>query len=158
MTMTIKQFNRFCLLTCAPFIGLFIWLLYSNMSISLPGTAYPKDAAAVPAITKQTGQLLGDLDLAKKTATATAQTLKKSIALYQATNASMNSIAKTASAQVGRPAKIYDRRITRKIGTPMQTIQSDNLQAQLFAVHAQNFSGYALKVKLKTDKGMKMVL
>ncbi|GGD49477.1 phosphodiester glycosidase family protein [Paenibacillus nasutitermitis] len=158
MTMTIKQFNRFCLLTCAPFIGLLIWMLYSSMSFTLTDNAFPRDNSAASVPLQETSRVLGDLDLAKQTAADTAKSLKKTIALYQATNQSMNSIVKTASAQSGRPAKIYDTRITKKIGAPLETVKSDNLQAQLFAVKAQNFSGYALKVKLNSDKGMKMVL
>ncbi|MBW7474339.1 phosphodiester glycosidase family protein [Paenibacillus oenotherae] len=157
--MTVKALNRFCLLTTAPFVGLMIWLLAANFSLSLPQHTYPEPVEVdEAAIGNQMSGLLGNLDTAKKSATVTAKSIKKSIALYRSTNDSMNQIVKIATTQAGRPAKIYDRRITRKIGTPYSQIQSDNLAAQLFKINAQNFKGYALKVKLKTSKGMKMVL
>ncbi|QYR22984.1 phosphodiester glycosidase family protein [Paenibacillus sp. sptzw28] len=158
MMITVKQVNRLCMLTCAPFIGLMIYLLVSNMTFTLPQEAFPAKTVSLPVIPAATKNLLTGLDHAKHTAIGTAKSIKRTVELYHATNETMSAIVRTASAQADRPEKIYDARITRKIGTPLQSIQSDNLRAQLFAVHAENFSGYALKVKLKTDNAMKMVL
>lgn len=156
---TVKQLNRFCLLTTAPFVGLMLWMLASTMTISLPQPTYPEPVHdSEIKLANELNGLLGNLDTAKQRATVTAKSIKKSIALYRSTNESMIQIVKIASTQAGRPAKIYDRRITSKIGTPYSQVQSDNITAQLFKITAQNFKGYALKVKLKTDKSMKMVL
>ncbi|MFC4809754.1 phosphodiester glycosidase family protein [Paenibacillus sp. GCM10023250] len=156
MRLTVKHINRFCLLTCAPFIGLVVWLLAADLSITLPDDAFPQPAAAPAAANAD--KLAAGLDQAKQTALATAKSLKKSIALYAATNESMGAIVTLADSQADRPYKIYDRRITRKIGAPAKQIDSDNIRAQLFVVRAQHFTGYALKVKLKSPDAMKMVL
>ncbi|MFC5652791.1 phosphodiester glycosidase family protein [Paenibacillus solisilvae] len=158
MTLSVKQLNRLALLTLAPFIGLILWLVTANMSISLPSESFPKQLPETAVIPAQTESLLTQLDQAKQTALHTASSIKRTIKLYKATNESMSHIVKTVSSQAGRPALVYDRRITRAIGSPARSVQSDKITAQLFNIHAQNFSGYALKVKLKSDKSMQMVL
>ncbi|MBP3964080.1 phosphodiester glycosidase family protein [Paenibacillus lignilyticus] len=158
MTLNIKQINRFFLMACAPFIGLIIWLMVSELSITLPDSSYPKHALTHATVPADTAKLTAGLDQAKKTALVTAKSLKKSIQLYTTTNRNMDAIVSIAVSQTNRPYRIYDRRITRKIGAPTQQIESDNVRAQLFVIHAQHFNGYALKVKLKSPKAMKMVL
>jgi exopolysaccharide biosynthesis protein len=158
MTLTVQQINRFFLLACAPFIGLAIWLAAANFSIRLPDTAFPGAASLQAAVPKETEKLFGSLDLAKQAALTTAKSLKRSIALYNATNKSIQVIVETAVAQMNRPYAIYDRRITQKLGTPVEQIQSGRIRAQLFTIHAENFNAYALKVKLKSPEAMAMVL
>lgn len=159
MTLTVRRINRFCLLACAPFIGLVIWLLAaSNPSLTLPDSAFPQRASASVTMPAETDKVSAGLDQAKKTALLTAKSLNKSIALYRATNKSMSTIETIAVSQADRPYRIYDRRITGRIGAPARQIESDNIRAQLFTIQAQHFSGYALKVKLKTPDAMKMVL
>ncbi|QHT62824.1 phosphodiester glycosidase family protein [Paenibacillus lycopersici] len=158
MTLTVKRINRLCLLTCAPFIGLAIWLLAANMSLTLPDSAFPQLALTQANVPEGAMKLTEGLDQAKQTALGTTKTLKKSIALYQETASSMDAIETIAAAQAGKPYRIYDRRITLKLGAPAQQIESGNIRAQLFAIHAEHFNGYALKVKLKTPDAMKMVL
>ncbi|MFC4103089.1 phosphodiester glycosidase family protein [Paenibacillus xanthanilyticus] len=159
MNITVKQMNRFGLLVTGPFFGVLLWLMLAQVSVTLPSSAYPPASEGPTALAPaHTQTLIGSLDTAKQTAIHTAQSIKRTVQLYTKTNESMNAIAKTAAAQAGRPAFIYDRRITRKIGAPSKTIQSNNITAQLFAIHAQNFNGYALKVKLKSPEAMRMVL
>ncbi|QHW29812.1 phosphodiester glycosidase family protein [Paenibacillus rhizovicinus] len=159
MTLTaVKRINRFCLIACAPFIGLVIWLMAADLSITLPDSAFPELAVTQVSVSSDTTKLTAGLDQAKSTALGTAKSLKKSIELYLATGKSMNAIVSLAIAQADRPYHIYDRRITRKIGTPAQQIESDIVRAQLFAIKAEHFNGYALKVKLKSPDAMKMVL
>ncbi len=158
MIISVKQLNRLVLLSLAPFIGLSLWLVATNASILLPSEAFPRQLPQTGVIPAQTETLLTQLDQAKQTAIHTASSIKRTIKLYNATNDSMAHLVKTASSQAGRPALIYDRRITRAIGSPARSVQSDKITAQLFNIHAQNFSGYALKVKLKSAKGMQMTL
>lgn len=159
MMISVKQINRFGLLVTGPFFGILLYLMLTQVPITLPSSAFPKAAAGLTALApEQTGTLISALDTAKQTAIATAQSIKKTVQLYTQTNQSMASIAKTAAAQVTRPALIYDSRITKKIGYPTRTITSENITAQLFTIRAQNFTGYALKVKLKSPDAMKMVL
>jgi len=160
MILSVKQLNRFGLIVCAPFLGIFFWLAAANLSITLPDDVFPQVSAAseITLAASDTDKLKSSLDQAKQTAMSTAQSIKKSVALYNQTNANMSQIAQAAAAQSGRPAMIYDRRITRQLGFASETVQSDNLTAQLFRIKAQNFTGYALKVKLKSPTAMQMVL
>lgn len=156
---TVQRLNRTVLLACAPFIGLMIWLLATNYDLTLnAGGAGLTPPAKAPLLSDYAGEASQGLDEAAVVAKEISQSIKKVSELYAKTNASMNAIMTTAAAQVNRPETIYDRRITRKLGTPIDAVQSDNLRAQLFAIHAQNFSGYALKVKLKSAKAMKLAL
>ncbi|RAP78513.1 phosphodiester glycosidase family protein [Paenibacillus montanisoli] len=158
MKLTIKRINRFCLILCAPFIGFVIWLMAADKSITLPDSAFPKLALPQVNVPSDLEKLTSGLDQAKQTALVTAKSLKKSIGIYSTTGKSMDAIVSITIAQADRPYRIYDRRITRKIGAPAQQIESGNVRAQLFTIHAQHFNGYALKVLLKTPKSMKMVL
>lgn len=156
--MTVKQLNRLMLASLAPFIGMLIWLVNSNLSFQLTDAAFPKGSVASVTIPDQTAEVISGLDQAKQLALHTASSIKKNVKLYYAVNEKMNGVVTLTYSQVGRPSLIYDRRITQKIGSPVQQVQSDKLTAQLFTVHAEKFSGYALKVKLKSENGMKMVL
>ncbi|SEO16594.1 phosphodiester glycosidase family protein [Paenibacillus sp. OV219] len=156
--MTAKQLNRLMLVSLAPFIGMMIWLLGTNLSFELTDSAFPKDTAMRASIPEGTNTVISGLDQAKAMALHTASSIKKSVKQYHAMNENLNVVVVLTRSQLGRPALIYDRRITRKIGSPVQQVQSDKLTAQLFTINAQYFSGYAMKVKLKSSKGMKMVL
>jgi len=159
MTLTVKQLNRFSLLVCAPFLGIFIWLAAGQFSVLLPNKAFSYITPELNTnVSAETDKLTESLSHAKETALSTAQSIKKTVQLYNQTNAQMTQISKTTAAQAGRPGLIYDKRITRKLGMPSQTIQSSNITAQLFPIRAAHFDGYALKVKLKSADAMKMVL
>ena len=90
MTLSVKQLNRLVLLSLAPFIGLSIWLVAANASITLPSEAFPRQlpqtSVSLPA---QTETILTQLDQAKQTAIHTASSIKRTIKLYHATNDSM---------------------------------------------------------------------
>ncbi|WP_019004331.1 phosphodiester glycosidase family protein [Cohnella laeviribosi] len=159
MTAPVKRMNRTLLLACAPFIGMMGWFMAADFSLQihlddLGRIERPRDSA----ITEQTRPAAERLDAAVAKASAISASVKRVSELYAKTNRDMQSMLSTAKAQVGRPAAIYDRRITSRLGTPKDTVQSDKLRAQLFAVRAQHFSGYALKVKLKSADAMKLVL
>jgi exopolysaccharide biosynthesis protein len=63
-----------------------------------------------------------------------------------------------AASQASRPTAIYDQRVTAKLGTPIRTASSGNIELKLFNLDGDRYSGYALKVNLKSDKAMKMVI
>ncbi|XEC95573.1 phosphodiester glycosidase family protein [Paenibacillus tarimensis] len=155
----VKLFNRTMLLATAPFLGMLIWMTVTTITLELSDEAFPKDGNTAPVQAGQyTNEVAKGLDTAAETAVQTAESLHTSISLYEKTTEEMNRVVRIAAAQAGRPAIIYDRRITSKLGAPADTVQSDKLRAQLFYVQAQNFKGYALKVKLKKAEGMAMVL
>ncbi|RXZ81499.1 phosphodiester glycosidase family protein [Paenibacillaceae bacterium] len=160
MNWNVKMINRLALLSCAPFIGMLIWIVATGgLMLELSDRAFPEPSSQrPPEHLTHTAMLSQRLDDAQATAVVTADKLKESTRLYSQTNKDMKSIVQTVTTQAARPAKIYDRRITIKLGTPSSTVQSDKLRAQLFHIKAQNFNGYALKVKLKAEDAMKMVL
>jgi exopolysaccharide biosynthesis protein len=156
---SIRYFNRTLLLACAPFLGMMIWLLTANIRIDLSSDSLQGQHLADPqSPTDYSAHALEGLGQAQALAKGTGKSIQKHLALYKLTNADMKKIASVASTQAARPYQIYDRRITGKLGKPASTIQSDKLQAQLFYLGTQNFRSYALKIKLKKDDAMKLVL
>ncbi|EFM10581.1 exopolysaccharide biosynthesis protein [Paenibacillus curdlanolyticus YK9] len=158
MNMPVKLLNRSMLLASAPFLGILIWLLATQLMITIP-TEQPKATSMADAGTTDRIASAGKgLDDAARLAATTQASIKKQIRLYEQTNASIQLIESTVSTQAQRPLLVYDRRITGKLGYTNRTIQSSKLRAQLFTITAQNFSGYALKVKLSDKDAMRMVL
>ncbi|CAM4301071.1 phosphodiester glycosidase family protein [Paenibacillus alkaliterrae] len=159
MNITVRALNRTALLACAPFLGIMIWLLLSDMVIELSEEAFPQpltEQAPHPAADIEPAS--AGLDQAQSTASQTSQSIQKQIKLYNQTNADMAKISAMAASQAMRPLVIYDRNITGKLGKPARTVDSDNIRAQLFYIQAENFKAYALKVKLKSADAMTMTL
>ncbi|MEK0317783.1 phosphodiester glycosidase family protein [Cohnella sp. 56] len=152
----VQHLNRTVLLACAPFIGMLIWLCAAGVNPDVPRIASAD--LPEPSLSGYAEPQATSLDEAAVTAKRISASVKKVSELYVKTNQSMNAIMTTAKSQVGRPAAIYDRRISIKLGSPRDTVQSGNLTAQLYTIQAQHFSGYALKVKLKSVKAMSMAL
>ncbi|WP_028612402.1 phosphodiester glycosidase family protein [Paenibacillus harenae] len=159
MNVTVKALNRTALLACAPFLGVMIWLLLSDIVIQLSEAAFPRpvteqsmlpEADITPAST--------GLDHARETAAQTRQSIQKQMKLYEQTNAEMAKISSMAASQAMKPLIIYDRNITSKLGKPAAAIESGKLRAQLFYIQAENFKAYALKIKLKSSDAMTMTL
>ncbi|GMK42615.1 hypothetical protein PCCS19_56750 [Paenibacillus sp. CCS19] len=157
MIRPVKVLNRSMMLASAPFIGIFISLLMYQASIVLSDQVMP-EVTIMEQTASGVEQTSADLDVAAGLAQATQASIKKQVTLYNKTSADIQLIEEMASSQTNRPRIIFDRRITNKLGSVSGTIQSDQIRAQLFSIHAQNFSGYALKVKLGSKEAMKMVL
>ncbi len=154
----IRNVNRTILLACIPFIGMIFWMLAADIEIVLSPDSFPKPTVESASPSDPSANALDGLGQAQETAKGTGKSIQKQLKLYKLTNADMKKIASIATAQATRPFQIYDRRITGKLGNPAATIQSDKLQAQLFYLGTQNFRSYALKVKLKQEDAMKLVL
>ncbi|WP_246246224.1 phosphodiester glycosidase family protein [Paenibacillus lemnae] len=154
--MTPKQVNRLFMLALAPFIGtaLCIWLLTSPPQLQLNTTSYVPDTD----LTQQSGTISQGLDQASSTVDQTIATIEKTGQLYQQTTAAMNTIRAKAVVQAGLPEDIYNRRITSKLGRPIETVQTDRISIQLFKVNPGIYRGHAMKIKLKDPNAMKMVL
>lgn len=159
MSPSIRMLNRTMLLACTPFVAMLLWLMVSNISIILPDSSFPEASfEQEEAAADHTKSIASGLDAAHQIAAKTSASIKKQLKLYNQTNADMTQIVKTATAQANRPLIVYDRIITGRLGTPSGTISSDKLRAQLFYIKADNFQSYALKIKLKSNDAMKMVL
>jgi hypothetical protein len=153
-----RYVNRTILLACTPFLGMLLWMLVANIGIQLTPAAFPQPIMQPISTSDTVTYALTGLEQAQSTAIGTSDSIQKQIRLYNQTNADMKKIATVAAAQATRPLQIYDRRITRKLGSPSATIQSDKLQAQLYYLNTQNFRSYALKIKLKKSDAMKLIL
>lgn len=160
----IQYLNRLILLATAPFLGIAVWMVWTSWLTTAgaaadPGLSSGVDIEAASAASTEAAAAVSDgLDKAEALAAQTTKTIEKSAQIYRLANADMNIMVRRAANYATRPLRIYDRRITRKIGIPSKQVQSNKLTAQLFYVKAQNFTGYAMKVKLKSDNAMRMVL
>lgn len=156
MMMDTKRINRFFLLATGPLLGLVLALLIGGA-----GIAWKTDVEGltqetnIPEVTSSIGK---DLAQAEEAAKLTASSLKETAELYHKTTETMASIKKTAAYTANRPEAIYNKRITAKLGTPYQTIQSDNIRIELYKINPGTYKGYAMKVKLKSPDAMKMTL
>lgn len=159
MNITVKTLNRTALLAVAPFLGIMIWLFVSSFAIEISKEALPDiNSADEEAARGYIEEAAAGLAQANETAALTGQTIKTQFELYDKTNAEMNQIAKTAAAQAKRPLAIYDQKITARLGKPAATISSDKLRAQLFYLNHEHFKSYAVKIQLKANNAMTMVL
>lgn len=154
--MNIKQVNRTFMMIIAPFFGMLLWMLISTLTIQLSDSAMKLPDLQV--WNDKNSQIMQGLDDAGSTVHFTVDTIEKSSKLYNQITDVTSSIVQTASAQAKRPETIYNRRITSKLGTPMDTVHSDKITAELYRIHQSTYSGYALKVKLKDPQAMKMTL
>lgn len=154
--MTPKQVNRWFMLALAPFIGasLCIWLLSEPPRLELDTSAHVPDSG----LSEETGHIVQGLDQAALTVDKTIASIEKTGRLYQQTTAAMSSILKDATAQAEVPERVYNRRITAKLGVPTERVSSDRINIELFKVNPGSYHGYAMKVKLNDPNAMAMSL
>ncbi|MNH90494.1 hypothetical protein D3C73_430350 [compost metagenome] len=152
----IQQLNRFFLLLCAPFLGIMIWLLSIQLSVQIPD--FTQSLASVFSINNEAAALEDTLNQASSDAVQTKAIIQKYYTLYEQSTAQISVILQDAAISAVKPKVIYDQRITDKLGSPSRQASSGNIEAQLFSIHENNYDGYALKVKLKSDKAIKLVL
>lgn len=154
--MTPKQINRIFMLALAPFIGgwLFIMLIGSSPRLEMDTTAYRPDAS----LQEQSGSVAKGLDKAAVTVDRTLSAIEQTGRLYRQTSVTMGQIVNRASAQADVPERIYNRRITKKLGTPIDGFNSDRIRIELYKINPGTYHGYAMKIKLKDPKAMNMAL
>ncbi|MEI7025952.1 phosphodiester glycosidase family protein [Paenibacillus sp. y28] len=153
--MNVRLLNRFFLLLCAPCLGMLLLLAWQGFHVRLPDLP-----ALAPHTQNQTASAAVNQKLEKAVANAgTMRTsLESLIQLYDKTNSEMNTIHKMSGEQAARPQEIFDSRISVKLGKPVRAISSNNIDLKLYTFNRTTYTGYALKVNLKTDNAMKMVL
>jgi exopolysaccharide biosynthesis protein len=152
----IRQINRVFLLACAPFVGMLIWLLF--VSTNIPINPWAPVAAAPISIHQETLTLNSMLIKANNDAVQTKSIIQQYFQLYEKSTAEVTALLQNAAAQAAKPGIIYDARISAKLGSPMKQASSGNIDLKLFALNENNYKGYALKVNLKSDKAIKLVL
>lgn len=152
-----KQINRTFLLATAPFLGLMLFLLISQITVRLPELKI--GAAADMSLQSELQTILSKLDKTKEDAAQTRSTIEKYYDLYAKSSAEASAMIQTADAAAKRPAAVFDTRIGTKLGGKLsRSASSSNVDLKLFTFSEANYKGYALKVDLRTDKGMAMVL
>lgn len=156
---TVQQINRLFLLACAPFIGLLFWLLAMQTHVSLPslsgGRAAVGEAASLGSPVSAIADKLGQ---AQSNAGTTKSVIEKFYQLYEQSSAIAGDVLKAATSQAAIPVALYDQRVTAKLGQPIRQATSGNIELKLFNLDGDRYNGYALKVNLKSDKAMKLVL
>lgn len=154
--LNIKQVNRTFMMIIAPFVGMMLWMLFSSLSVQLhtPSVSMP----TLDDWNVKHSQIMQGLDAADSTVHYTVDTIKRSSTLYNQITTVTGNIVDTAASQAKRPETIYNRRITAKLGTPIDSVTSDKLTAELYRIHQPTYSGYALKVNLKDTSAMTMSL
>ncbi|TVY10372.1 phosphodiester glycosidase family protein [Paenibacillus cremeus] len=156
-TNPIKLINRTMLLACAPFIGLMIYLLSTQISVELP-----KQGMSMPAMFSMQDDLqkaLTKLDKMKDDAGQTRTTIEKYFELYAKSATEVAGMSQTVDAATKRPTAIFDSRVGAKLGGNLtRTASSGNIDLKLYTFNDSRYKGFALKIDLKSDKGMKMVL
>ncbi|WP_150275238.1 phosphodiester glycosidase family protein [Paenibacillus tepidiphilus] len=156
MMTPVKKVNRFFMLLTAPLFGLLLclWLYHPPVEFKLDLEPY----TAVSGPVEETAALQQKLATARSAATATLESISASAQLYKQTTNTMNAIVTTAVAQAARPERIYNRRITSKLGIPADVVNSDRITIELYRLNPGNYKAYALKIKLKDATAMKMSL
>ncbi|CAM3374589.1 MULTISPECIES: phosphodiester glycosidase family protein [Paenibacillus] len=151
-----KQVNRLFMLAIAPFIGMLLcmWLLTQPPRITLHSSEYIADNH----ISEQSAKIRSDLGQAAAAAKQTVSSIEKTAVLYQQTTAKVGSLLGKAKTQAAKPEQIYNRRITSKLGAPIETVHSDRIRIELYKVNPGPYHGYAMKVKLKDPSAMSMSL
>ncbi|TBL70069.1 phosphodiester glycosidase family protein [Paenibacillus thalictri] len=152
----VQQINRVFLMACAPFLGALIYMLAIHMSVQLP--AIKLQPAPAFSLKNDAENVNKKLDTAYTNATQIKTTIEKFFQLYEKSTADTAAMAKTAASAASRPNAIYDSRITAKLGKPSKQTSTSNIDLKLFYLNEANYKGYALKVDMKSDKAMKMVL
>ncbi|EJW14187.1 phosphodiester glycosidase family protein [Paenibacillus alvei] len=156
MKLQVKVVNRMFMMITAPFLGMMIWMLISSQSVSLQLETAP--LAEPASFNEKQSRVSSQLDKAKEIAVHTVESVRHISTLYKQTTTTMNDIVLTASQQAKRPERIYDQRITARLGTPQERIDSEKLRAELYIINQPTYRGYAMKVKLKDPKAMRMTL
>ncbi|NOU92170.1 phosphodiester glycosidase family protein [Paenibacillus sp. LMG 31456] len=153
----IPLINRTLLLAVAPFIGMICFLLIFQLSVQLP--ELKRYAKTEFSIQNQLQQASQQLDKAKTDAAQTRTTIERFFQLYEQSATDVANLAKTADAASSKPAAIFDTRISAKLGAkPSKQTTSSNLDMKLYYLNEPNYKAYALKVDMKSDKALKMVL
>ncbi|MED4606195.1 MULTISPECIES: phosphodiester glycosidase family protein [Paenibacillus] len=153
----IQQINRVMLLALAPFLGALGFLAAAQLSVELPK---PVERPQVDLQLRESLQsALTKLDRSKEDAALTRTTVEKYFQFYAKSADEAARLSKLAEAAAERPAAIFDTRVASKLGGKVnRSASSANIDLKLYTFSEERYKGYALKVNLKTDKGMTMVL
>ncbi|WP_409344986.1 phosphodiester glycosidase family protein [Paenibacillus sp. MBLB4367] len=154
-----QQVNRFFLLATAPFLGVLMWLLYTQLAVVIPKLETIAAAAAADFSIHNDAVSIGEkLTSANTETVALKGTIEKFYELYDKSSSEANAMVKLAADQVSRPTQIFDSRLSGVFGKPTKQVNTGNIDLKLYVFSDKNYKGYALKADLKSDKAMQMIL
>ncbi|GAB2698868.1 phosphodiester glycosidase family protein [Paenibacillus thermoaerophilus] len=157
--MTLRMFNRMMLLGTAPFLGMLAWLLIAGWSLTMPSLDGIKPTAELDADrAAKSAALASSFDSAAQQAGETGGLLERFYQLYEQSGKTANAMVQTATAAKQRPELIFENRISSVIGRARKHVSGPNIDLKLYPFSQPAYSGYAMKVRLKTGDAMKMVL
>lgn len=151
----VQALNRLMLLLIAPFIGIIIWLLNVNLTIQVPNLV---DSSVYTPIEMSTADLEAKLDEINLKVNNAKPQIDHFKPLYEQSAAQVKHMLDTIAVTKTMPESIVDQRITSKLGRTVRHESSDNLDLKLFVLNENKYKGYAMKVKLKSDNAMQLVL
>ncbi|WP_019534242.1 phosphodiester glycosidase family protein [Paenibacillus ginsengihumi] len=153
----IPLINRTMLLAGAPFLGIIVFLMIFPLAVQLPERA--ETAFSRIDLSPALEETLAKLDKTQSDAAQTRATVERFYELYAKSNEAMSSMLKTAEAASQRPTAIFEERVARHLGGKVsRSTSTDNIDLKLYYFSEAKYNGYGLKVDLKSDKAMQMVL
>jgi len=152
----IQFLNRLMLLVSAPFLGVLIAIIIitSHQETTIEPIArvqYSTDAQSYETTVQALSQ-------SKELAKIANTNIESSYSTYHETTTLVGSLLPVINKTLEYPYAIYDKKISSKLGTPSSTINGSKMRAQLYYKSYDNFKGYAVKIKLKSNAAVKMVL
>jgi hypothetical protein len=154
--MTVRGMHHFFLMLAAPLLGIMLWIWSLEPAI-MPENDLPLQTQAF-SIRDQVSRIEQGFSAASEKALTANDSLEQFYESYVHNVNQTNQMLNLTESIRGIPYAIYDRRISSMLGAPMKRISSSNIDLALYAFRERNYSGYAMKVHLKTDQAMKMVL
>lgn len=154
----IQRVNRLLLLTCAPFLGTLLWLLYVQVSVQLPDDFASVQQDSLLFSREDSEALKERLDIANRDAEQIKFVIDKYYSLYEKSSSEVSSMSQQAAVTIMKPGLIYDQRITEKLGAPVRHASSDHIDAKLFTLQEERYQGYALKIQLKSERAIQLVI
>lgn len=156
--MRLAYVNRLFLLALAPFIGIMAWIVSQQVTYSVSMPKLPSMPVRTFTVQQPVNDSVQKIGQAYTSIAAIQHGIQKFYTLYSETANTATTMVNTAVSVVNIPEQIYDHRITTRIGSPYKTIDTNKIRLQLFHYNTSNYTGYALKVKLKNSNAMNMVL
>ncbi|TCZ73039.1 phosphodiester glycosidase family protein [Paenibacillus albiflavus] len=151
----VQALNRLMLLCIAPFIGMLIWLMYVNLQIEVPAMNTSVDNTPIKLDTAELEKKLDDITVKVTNSKSLLDDYKP---IYEASALESRNMLQIAAASAALPESIIDGRITSKLGRTVRHEASENLDLKLFVLNEGKYTGYAMKVRLKSDQAMRVVL
>ncbi len=156
MRISVRQLNRYFALLTAPFIGMMAFMLAADWNVMLPQSSHTKLPQATPA--NLSAPVLESLGNAEGKAATIGQSLNGVKENYAKTTTETGALLLNAQQLTSLPFRIVDARTSALLGTPTRTLSGPNADLALYDVKEAHYRGYALKVTLKTNQAMRMVL